>query len=107
MDDYAYARREYGVTPEELDRFGRALDRHIEEQRRRGNLIELSPKELRRQIDQAAERKSMFPDERDQQDLCAMDARVPRKRLAHRCAHYSRRSSSGLIHPASLGILGL
>jgi hypothetical protein len=55
VDDYAYALREYGVTPEELERFGQAVDQHIEEERRRGNLIELSPKELRRQIDQATD----------------------------------------------------
>jgi len=54
VDDYAYARREYGVTPKELDRFSKMVDQHIEQQRRRGELIELSPKELTRQIDQAA-----------------------------------------------------
>jgi hypothetical protein len=54
VDEYAYARREYGATREELDQFGKAVDQHIAQQRRDGKLIKTTPEQLRDQIDQAA-----------------------------------------------------
>jgi antitoxin (DNA-binding transcriptional repressor) of toxin-antitoxin stability system len=54
VDEYSYAMREYGVTRQQLDQFGKAVDQHIARQRWEGNLIKTAPEQLRNQIDQAA-----------------------------------------------------
>jgi antitoxin (DNA-binding transcriptional repressor) of toxin-antitoxin stability system len=55
VDDHAYALREYGVTKNEMDQFGKAVDRHIAEERRKGRLIETTPEQLRKTIDETAD----------------------------------------------------
>ena len=54
VDEYSYARHEYGVTRKELDQFGKAVDQHIMQQRQDGKLIKTTSRQLRNQIDQAA-----------------------------------------------------
>src|SRR5882724_7248810 len=54
VDDYSYAMREYGVTHKQLKQFGKAVDQHIAQEGRDGRLIKTTPKQLRKQIDQAA-----------------------------------------------------
>ncbi|SRR6266481_308766 len=54
VDEYSYAKREYGVTRKELDQFGKAVDGHIAQERRDGRLIPKTVEQLRSQIDQAA-----------------------------------------------------
>ena len=54
VDEYAYAMREYGVTREELDQFGKAVDLHVARERREGKLLKTTAGQLRNQIDQAA-----------------------------------------------------
>ena len=55
VDEYAYAMHEYGVTRQELDKFGKAVDLHIARERRDGRLIKTTAGQLRNQIDQAAD----------------------------------------------------
>jgi antitoxin (DNA-binding transcriptional repressor) of toxin-antitoxin stability system len=64
VEEYSYAMREYGVTRKELDRFGKAVDRHVARERREGKLIKTTPGQLRNQIDQVADhhpRRSTTP----------------------------------------------
>lgn len=64
VGEYAYAIREYGAEPDELDRFGKAVDRHIARERLAGRLIKLTPRQLRGQLDKTADhhrRRSATP----------------------------------------------
>jgi hypothetical protein len=54
VDEYSYAMEEYGVTRQELDRFGKAVNQHIAQERRNGKLVKTTSAQLKTQIDQAA-----------------------------------------------------
>ena len=50
VDEYSYAMRQYGVTRQELDQFGEAVDQHIAQERRDGRLIKTTSKQLMCQL---------------------------------------------------------
>ena len=49
-----YAQREYGVTPEELDRFEKETEKEYQRLKRSGKLVKLTPEKLRKMIDEAS-----------------------------------------------------
>ena len=53
-----YARREYGVTAKQLEAFDKAVERRYQESLRNGTLLEFTPEELRRCINQLVRQKA-------------------------------------------------
>jgi len=54
VDSTDYAQREYGVTPEELARFEQETEKRYQQLKRSGKLVKLTPKKLRKMIDEAS-----------------------------------------------------